>query len=367
MSQTVDPPDRPEAPGRIQALDIIRGLAVMGILLGNIGIYLQSNGQREAVHSTADAWLHQVIALVVDGKFHALFALLFGASTVLFLNSPAGRGKLWAPWLRRMGALALFGALNMFVFGAPDVLMTYALFGTVLPIFLRLPQRIVLATGVLIGAAGNVVVVGYALVNHYGQATLTWPSSVGLLLTSQVLGHMLLGLWAQRAQLFTGRHNRPRIRWALSVLGLATLALWAFTLLLPQGDLANRLTSNLAIVPAGAYLLGLVLLLDNPRLRARLAPVADYGRIALTSYLTHGLLNMTLVAALVSSGPVTVVQSVALCVAVWIVQLLFARVWMSRLTYGPLEWVWRAVTHLRIPAMRKPQRLNAALGPSDPA
>lgn len=366
MSRTVEPPDRPQAPGRIVALDIIRGIAVMGILLGNIGIYLQSNGQQEAVHSTADAWLHQVIVLVVDGKFHALFALLFGASAVLLLDSLAGRGKLWAPWLRRMGALALFGALNMFVFGAPDVLMTYALFGAVLPLFLRLPQRAVLVTGVLIAAAGNVIVVGYALVNHYGQAALTWPSSVGLLLALQALGHMLLGMWAQRAQLFTGRHNRPRIRWALGVFGLGTLALWAFALLLPQGDLADRLTANLAIVPAGAYLLGLVLLLDNPRLRARLAPVADYGRMALTSYLTHGLLNMTLVAALVSSGQVTVVQSVALCVVVWIVQLLFARVWMSRFTYGPVEWVWRAVTHFRVPALRKTQRVNTALGSSDP-
>ncbi|MEU4674359.1 DUF418 domain-containing protein [Amycolatopsis sp. NPDC023774] len=86
---------------------------------------------------------------------------------------------------------------------------------------------------------------------------------------------------------------------------VGTVALWAWTLPLTDGNLAHVLEGNLALVPAVAYLSGLVLLLlRSARLRAALLPLQRYGRMALTSYLTHAILGLVVVGALISAWPI---------------------------------------------------------------
>ena len=97
-------------PGRLVTLDFIRGIAVLGILYANIVGFAQPTvtsvwpGALPEPMGLADRIVWFVQFLLIDGKMRGLFALLFGASLALFLES-RGEGLQ----LRRLLWLGLFG------------------------------------------------------------------------------------------------------------------------------------------------------------------------------------------------------------------------------------------------------------------
>ena len=140
-------PDQPKARGRVESLDLIRGLAVMGIVLANLNS-LSSMGME---HSWPPAdgplspgekavWLFEY--LFVDGKLRGLFSLLFGAGMIVFLERARARG---APaislQLRRLFWLLLFGLAHFYLLFDGDILHNYAVAGLVALLFLRVPPK----------------------------------------------------------------------------------------------------------------------------------------------------------------------------------------------------------------------------------
>jgi uncharacterized protein len=121
--------------GRVASLDFIRGIAVLGILASNIVTYARPNEARRVV-----ALVHQVNwaewfpwlvnYIVIDGKFRSMFAALFGAGLVVFMERARARGAP-ARWLqlRRLFWLAVFGALHFVFLFEGDILLQYALLG----------------------------------------------------------------------------------------------------------------------------------------------------------------------------------------------------------------------------------------------
>jgi uncharacterized membrane protein YeiB len=116
---------------RIQALDVVRGIALIGIFLMNIewysrpiaelGMGLPSNVQG------ADWWAGYLIYILVQGKFWTMFSLLFGMGFAVMLTRAerAGRDFL-VPYIRRIVALAAFGAFHHIFLWAGDILFSYA-------------------------------------------------------------------------------------------------------------------------------------------------------------------------------------------------------------------------------------------------
>ena len=116
---------------RIEALDAVRGFALIGICLMNIEFFnraMASLGQGMPAGLTGFDWLASYfVAYFVAGKFWTIFSLLFGMGFAVMLTraETAGRGFL-KPYLRRIAALAVFGALHhIFLFGG-DILFSYA-------------------------------------------------------------------------------------------------------------------------------------------------------------------------------------------------------------------------------------------------
>jgi uncharacterized membrane protein YeiB len=118
---------------RINALDILRGFALIGILLMNIewfgrpisdlgGFNLELSGLDHAV-----GWL---IRCFVEGKFYKLFALLFGMGFAVMLTQAMRKDRPFAAWFtRRMLVLFVFGILHMFLVWQGDILHDYAFAG----------------------------------------------------------------------------------------------------------------------------------------------------------------------------------------------------------------------------------------------
>ena len=135
MTATVD-----QGP-RIATLDIVRGVAVMGILAMNIIAFSMPpeaylNPMAYGLETTADfvAWLFSFI--FVDGKMRGLFSFLFGASILLVIRRAEQSGQpAAAVHFRRMAWLAVFGLLHFFLVWYGDILFSYALVGMVAWLF----------------------------------------------------------------------------------------------------------------------------------------------------------------------------------------------------------------------------------------
>ena len=116
---------------RIQALDVVRGFALIGIFLMNIewfnrpiaelGFGLPANAQG------ADWLAGYLIYILVQGKFWTMFSFLFGMGFAVMLTRAerAGRSFL-VPYIRRIAALAVFGAAHHIFLWAGDILFSYA-------------------------------------------------------------------------------------------------------------------------------------------------------------------------------------------------------------------------------------------------
>ncbi|HKR23896.1 MAG TPA: DUF418 domain-containing protein [Allosphingosinicella sp.] len=123
------------APDRIASLDIVRGVAVMGILAMNIiafGLpgesYINPNVLGMDDKGDFASWLLSFV--FVDGKMRGLFSFLFGASMLLVIERAEAKGEPAARiHFRRMAWLLLFGLLHFYFIWWGDILTLYAVTG----------------------------------------------------------------------------------------------------------------------------------------------------------------------------------------------------------------------------------------------
>ncbi len=123
---------------RLPHLDVLRGIAMLGILPVNIAQAAFPAGTVLAAASAAPSgtWLHAVVAVVFEGKFITIFAFLFGAGLAVqrldheARAEPASRETDWtARMARRLGTLFVLGAAHAILLWQGDVVATYALVG----------------------------------------------------------------------------------------------------------------------------------------------------------------------------------------------------------------------------------------------
>ncbi|TRZ67639.1 MAG: DUF418 domain-containing protein, partial [Rhodocyclaceae bacterium] len=144
---------------RIQDLDVVRGFALLGIMLMNIEFFNRTtHGIMEGMPAGlrgldwAASWF---IAYFVQGKFWTIFSMLFGMGFAVMLTraEQAGRDFLW-PYLRRIGALAVFGAAHYIFLWDGDILFSYALAAGALLILLYGKWQHILIALALLAAVG---------------------------------------------------------------------------------------------------------------------------------------------------------------------------------------------------------------------
>lgn len=116
---------------RIQELDVIRGFALIGIFFMNVEFFNRSMGELGLgmpVGLTGANWFASwFVAYFIAGKFWTIFSLLFGMGFAVMLTraEESGRGFV-RPYLRRIAALAVFGALHHILIWPGDILFSYA-------------------------------------------------------------------------------------------------------------------------------------------------------------------------------------------------------------------------------------------------
>jgi uncharacterized protein len=142
---------------RLQSIDMIRGVALLGILLMNIpGFGIDWGQVSEAIRgpqNTADFRTFAVIETFFSGTMRGLFSMLFGAGMVLFtLNKKDVPGGVTVAefYYRRLLWLVLFGVINAYVFLWPgDILYFYGLCGMVLFPFKKMSPKWLIMLGIV--------------------------------------------------------------------------------------------------------------------------------------------------------------------------------------------------------------------------
>src|SRR5437868_5049371 len=126
---------------RIEVLDVLRGLAVGGILIGNMqwfSGYGMVPSSVEAQAPLVDHITHFLVHFFVEGKFYSIFSFLFGFGFALQIARAEERGDTKASlFKRRLFWLLVLGLMHGALLWAGDILSIYALMGFLLILFRR--------------------------------------------------------------------------------------------------------------------------------------------------------------------------------------------------------------------------------------
>jgi uncharacterized membrane protein YeiB len=215
---------------RIEALDVVRGFALLGIFLMNIEYFnrtLSSIDEGMPRGLTGIDWFASwFVAYFVQGKFWTIFSLLFGMGFAVMMTRAAQAGREFTVvYLRRVLALAVFGAAHFVLLWEGDILFSYAVGALMLMIVLYGKTR-----PLLIGIA---IATGLAFSPRLGSLAAV---AIGLAAAGLVAIHLRSG-----KHVTIRRHAVPLFSFLLLVIGSLLLIAAAVFWLLPDGPVEPRL------------------------------------------------------------------------------------------------------------------------------
>jgi uncharacterized protein len=389
------------ASDRIPYLDTLRGIALFGILVANmrgfnapLAIYTDIS---PLFPGKADAIVQTLMLIFVQAKFVALFAFLFGLGFAVQMTRAEARGvSLLSFYPRRLIALAIFGLIHGLLIWWGDILLSYALSGTLLLLFRNRSQKAVLAWAGGLTALSMIIFARLFFAAPHGGAM---PNRLAAIQHSvSVFSHgtypailrenmaqwqasfltqfrspfgfypftvFLLGLFVWRTGIITRLHDfRPlmkRICFICIPLGVvlnAVLVLAPTVIKSPAGmplvaKIAGILVWPILLTLSAGYASGVALLLQSNVRQQRLAPFAFVGRMALTNYIMQSIVCTLFFYTTRLYGRMGPALDLIPSVALYSTQVAFSIWWLKRFRFGPLEWVWRGMTYGQLPALRK--------------
>ncbi len=363
---------------RITSLDLIRGVAILGILPMNALVFGLANTayfnvSADGVEQPLD-WIIGILTMVlVDQKMMALFSLLFGVGVVIFAERAAAKNRrvVWLS-LWRFALLFAVGMAHMALwFG--DILSLYAMCAPIVLLVRKLPARILAAAGVVLALAGAALApflqatVGtdgtelgdYWLVGAGAKSTdveLWFLLNVG----GRALGLMLIGVALYRLGIVQGERSDACYRrlavWGIGA-GAAVTSIGSVLHIATDWSVDYALTgtipTGLGTIPMALGYMAAIILWNRTSSR-HLERFRNAGRMALTNYLTQTVIGLATLGWLLDELDLTRTMIAGWILAVWALQLWWSTWWLERFRYGPFEWAWRCATYRTWQTLRRP-------------
>lgn len=396
---------------RIRTLDLLRGIAVLGILTVNIASFADIPAAAYVPRplgtpSQADSLAFAAILVLFEGKMRALFSILFGASLLLFVERAEAAGRDGARLqVRRLGWLALIGYLHFLLLWEGDILFLYAVAGLIaLPLRHLRPAAMAASALLLFGlwqVWGSSLWIGLAGAEQaasQGNASLAQMQMLEERLTQrsaanedalamlrgdfsgqladklaerpfqpmvavfyvlgETLSYVLIGMALLRSGFFAGDWRGSWLAGVaaagIGIGGAFTLAFtdWAFARAWP--DAAMHLAINYALsmphlLMALGYAAALVLLARRLLQAAPGRWLEMAGRMALTNYIGTSLVMTAIFHGwgLGLVGQFGPAAQIAFVLLGWALMLSFSTAWLARFSQGPLEALWRRLAQGR--------------------
>jgi len=389
---------------RFESLDVLRGLAVLGILMVNVqaftmasNAYVYPPAHMDVSGANLTVWF--LTHVFFEMKFITIFSALFGAGVMLMVgDEPDTSRKLH---FSRMTWLLVIGLVHMFGLWFGDILVTYALAGFIIVFFRRMsPAKLIgwglfwitlsgllmvaiFASFVLLPENMTAVDVGMAytdeqladLVNAYqsGYLQSRIPNALNGLgnilmfgfFGGRIVGVMLVGMALFKLGFLLGRWSVRNYVIAAAIglgVGLPIVA-WGGQQAIAHDFALDTLWLHTATNYAGSLLVafGYAALINlackAPWLKLARLPLAAAGRMAFTNYLTQTITMVFLTVGGVGLGlfgQLERVDQARLVILIWIIQLIVSPIWLSVFRFGPFEWLWRSLSYGKLqPFMKK--------------
>lgn len=393
---------------RINALDVLRGFAVLGILVMNIqtfsmpmAAYLNPSayGSLEGINGAVWAISH----LLTDQKMMALFSMLFGAGIVLFCERADAAGRSVAGLhYRRNVWLMVFGVLHGYLLWYGDVLFLYALCAFLLYPLRNKSARTLIKLAIVFLSVSSLMYVFSGVGMQYmpeeelaAQILPMWQPSTDQV-AAEIAGYQ--GNWSTqmtvRVPMTQEMHGFALFLWGFWRAGgmmLLGMALFKIGVITAQADV--RIYQRLILAAAllglpliiggmvwnfrnewalssmfigaqfnywGSVLVSLgwmsllILALQKNALTSLTNRLAAVGRMAFSNYIMHTLICGFIFYGhgLGLFGQVERWGQLLIVLGIWALQLWLSPIWLRHFRFGPLEWLWRSLTYWKLQPMR---------------
>jgi len=361
---------------RYLSLDVIRGLALLGIAMLNALLiaypqhfYMPLGFPRL---SQIDKTVELGLILFVRTSFYPIFAFLFGAGFALQFS----KTKNIQFFIRRYSFLLVVGMIHGILIWMGDILSIYALAAFILIFLARLSTRHKLLL-VVVFTAISFVMINYGLqyvmqllplnltldelLNVYAQGNFWDVTNVrsyeffyfGIIISlvyvlPQVLALFLFGMVAVEVGFFDYKCSSKKLFLVFGLLALLKLPRVYFAAF-EESPALWRYVSVIFGGPAlgGVYVLAVLVGLKGARANPALSIFAPVGRMALTNYLSQSIVLTSIfygygLGQYATWGSLDIVL---LAVSLFVLQMIVSAFWLKHFRYGPLEWFWRCFSY----------------------
>ena len=383
---------------RIHSLDLIRGFAVLGILIMNITSFSQIN--IAYMNPTIGAGLegynqyfHGFNYIFADTRFMSIFSILFGAGVVLFTQRIEAKGKRVATLhFKRMFWLLLFGLIHAYFIWVGDILVAYAICGSLVFFFRKKSIRTLFIMAVIL----FLVPISLNFMTYYGmpkdalESTFAffYPSAEQIALEIKIMQGSYLDQMPLRLENAIGLQTivfMIEIFWRTSAMMLLGMILYRKGILSADKSIGYyKKMIWIGFVPglilsiigldqvyasewSGAYVMniganykfisGLFMALSYIGLliwiykkgifKKLLNRLQATGRMAFTNYI-----GMSVICTLIFNGhglglfgTFDRLQQFVIVIGIWVTMLIISPLVLKKFQYGPLEWLWRKLTY----------------------
>ncbi|MFC7370139.1 DUF418 domain-containing protein [Fictibacillus iocasae] len=380
---------------RIRVLDVMRGSALLGILLVNMKsfsgpdsyiMFLSYEYWNESYNVAANVFLD----FFVQGNFITMFSFLFGFGMIIMKERVSLKKSKFLPFfIKRQFVLLLFGAIHVIFFWHGDILINYAVIGLAALLFIRLSPKTLFVTGlVILTLYAALMTSATALYHATGEplkvqqkedeknATIIqeqiivysagsfaevmkerlseWKDLNAFIFMSVIslIPMFLFGMHAAKKREGYTRSKLWQIWWIALFLGAGSKALPVLFYSEKGESGAYDISWIWGYSFGGAwmsifYLACIALLYQTDKGKRWLGVFEAPGRMAFTIYLMQSVICTAIfysygLGLYGSTGPLF---GAFLAMLIYSAQLLFARWWLLRFTMGPLEWIWRTLTY----------------------
>ncbi len=397
MSNQTQPIDLKQ---RIHSLDLLRGFAVLGILIMNITSFSQvsmayMNPTIGAGLDGYNKYFHAFNYIFADTRFMSIFSILFGAGVVLFTQRIEAKGKkAFGLHYKRLFWLLLFGLIHAYLIWHGDILVAYAICGGLVFFFRKSSVRKLLIFSIIF----FLVPIGFNALTYYSmpadqlektfsffnpstqeiakqteamlgsigaQIPLRMKEAIGLQtlvfmieIFWRTMSMMLLGMLLYKKGILSAEKSNAYYLKMMTIGFVVGLIVSGFGLyqayaLEWNGAYVMNVGANYKFVSgvsmALAYIGMLMWFYKKGILKPLQSRLQSAGRMAFTNYI-----GMSVICGLIFYGhglglfgSLDRLQQFLVVIAIWVVMLVVSPLVLKTYRFGPLEWFWRKLTYLK--------------------
>ena len=394
---------------RIISLDILRGFAILGILVMNIqnfsmikAAYMNPTAYGDFTGINKLVWA--ISHILADSKFMTIFSILFGAGIVLFTERLKAKGiNSIRLHYRRTFWLLVIGLIHAYLLWYGDILVSYALVGFWVVLMRKKKPKTLFIVGFVLVLVASLIflLTGIAIpympeearldilegwlpttetisreINLYtdsfsNQFEIRVPDSLAIQTSAflffigwRVSGLMLIGmglyklgiLSAKRSKLFYIKITLIGLILGYSIVGLGLFKNLAHNFSAEYSFFIGSQFNYWGSILVSIGYIGLVILLLKSFKKGIVAnSLQAVGQTALSNYLIQTIICTFIFYGhgFALYGRVERWQQILIVFGIWTLQLIISPIWIKKFKFGPFEWLWRSLTYWKFQAWRR--------------